>query len=134
MNWTRPVAHWPYVGSSDRWRRSCSVRRERSALARLGLDVELDVVALDLGDLHVGDVVLALGSREMTLEFGADLRVDTRRAFHVVGLEAGLLGDQIDHRRRGALGLDRRTTTGQNHCERSDEDTFWRAQAADVTR
>ena len=43
-------------------------------LARFGLDVELDVVALDLGDLHVGGVVLAFRPGEVALELLTDLR------------------------------------------------------------
>jgi hypothetical protein len=44
----------------------------------------------------VGGVVLALGSGEVTLELFTDLGVDARRAFDVLGLEAGLLRHEVD--------------------------------------
>ncbi len=82
---------------------------------RPGIARAPDVLAVDPRHLHVGGVFLALGSGELAVELDPDLRVHSRWAGHVVRLETRLAGNDIDHRLRGSVRLDRGTASTDDH-------------------
>src|ERR1700757_929405 len=98
-------------------------QRIDSGLARIGVDVELDPFAVHLGDAHVRDVGLALGTREVPVELSAHLGFHSGRAMHIGWMKAGLLGDDVDDGLRCAAGFDGRlgATTGQLQSHQADE-------------